>query len=124
MDVVADALTRLRNAVKVNKKEVALRQSKAVHAIVDILLKEGFLVSVADGERDIVVELAFDGPKPVMTGLTRISKSGNRIYVNVSELKNVMGGRGIGIVTTSKGIMTIDEARRLKLGGEYICEVW
>lgn len=124
MDTIADALTRLRNAAKLNKKEVALRRSNTVRSIAEILLKEGFLTSVVDKDRSVIVQIAYEESSPVLTGMKRVSKSGLRKYVNASELKLVMGGRGVGILSTSKGVMTLDDARKLHLGGEYICEVW
>lgn len=124
MDIVADALTRLRNAAKLNEKEVVLPRSKTVHAIADILQREGFLSSVAVKEGGIEVTLAYDRGSPVICGLKRISKGGQRTYIKAIRLKPVLEGRGIGIITTSKGVMTTEDAQKLHLGGEYICEIW
>lgn len=124
MDIIADALTRIRNAAKLNKTEVTLRKSKTVRAIADILQREGFLNNVTENDSEVVVELAFNGKTPLITGVKRISKSGQRKYVNHSEVRPVLSGRGIGILTTSKGVMTTEDAKHQRIGGEYICEIW
>jgi small subunit ribosomal protein S8 len=124
MDTIADALTRLRNAAKLNKKEVVLKKTNLVRAVADILLKEGFLTSVVDKDNAVIVQIAYDKSVPVMSSMKRVSKSGQRKYVSASELKSVLSGRGIGIISTSRGVMTIDDARKMHIGGEYICEIW
>lgn len=124
MDTVADALTRIRNAVKVGKKTVVVPNVKIVAAIVDVLKKEEFITDYAVDETGIVVTLTYDSRGPLMSELTRVSKPGQRIYVPVSGMKKVLNGRGIGIVSTSSGVMTLDEARKKNIGGEYICTIW
>jgi small subunit ribosomal protein S8 len=124
MDSVSDALTRIRNAVKVGHKTVTVPNIKLVVAIVDVLKKEEFITDYSVDETGVVITLAYDSRGPVMSSLTRVSKPGQRIYAPVSSMKKVMSGRGIGIVSTSSGVMTLGEARKRKIGGEYICSVW
>ena len=124
MDLIADALTRIRNAVAVSGKEATLRKNKTVLAVVDVLKREGFVENFSDDGDEITVELKYEKGTPSMTHLERVSKGGQRVYVRASEMKPVLGGRGIGIISTSKGVMTTEEAADRNLGGEYICKVW
>ncbi|MDD3661912.1 MAG: 30S ribosomal protein S8 [Candidatus Dojkabacteria bacterium] len=124
MDLVSDALTRIRNAVKVQKKTVDVKKNKMVVAIVDAMKREGFVADYAVGDRDVEITLTYDRSGPVLSELIRVSKPGQRMYVNSGEMKPVLRGRGIGIVSTSQGVMTFDEAKKKKIGGEYICKIW
>lgn len=124
MELIADALTRIRNATVVNGKEVTLRKNKTVLAIADVLKNEGFITDYTDGDSEITLELKYDKGIPSITHLERVSKGGQRVYVNASEMKPVLNGRGIGIISTSSGVMTTDEAAEKNIGGEYICKVW
>ncbi len=127
-DPIADMLTRIRNANTQRKTTVDIPYSKEKKAISDILLGEGFIAS-ADVLEDntfktIRLTLKYDGKTKVIQGLKRISKPGLRIYANVEELPRVLNGLGIAIVSTSKGIMTDKEARKLNIGGEVIAYIW
>ncbi len=127
-DPITDALNQIRNAQAVKKTEVLIPFSKLKYEIVTILSKEGFLgdikKAVKDKAKAIKITLKYDNGDSVISGVRRVSKPGQRIYAKVSEIKRVHGGYGISIISTSKGLMTNKEARRLKLGGEVICEIW
>ena len=128
-DPIADMLTRIRNAQVVKKDTVTLENSKMKKAIANILLEEGYIASVEEVQdgafSNLVIKLKY-GPKgeKVITGLKRISKPGLRIYAASEELPKVLGGLGIAIVSTSKGVMTDKNARKLGIGGEVLAYIW
>lgn len=126
-DVIADMLTRIRNALAAKHETVEIPASNTKKAIADILLKEGYIsdVKVVEGvQGTIVVTLKYDGNKKVISGLKRVSKPGLRIYVGADEIPQVLGGLGIAILSTSKGIMTGKEAKLAHQGGEVLAYVW
>ncbi|MCX7981570.1 MAG: 30S ribosomal protein S8 [Syntrophales bacterium] len=130
-DTIADMLTRVRNAVRANLKSVDVMPSKMNVSIARILKQEGFIESYEikkEGKRGheiLRINLRSDvGKKKVLSGLQRVSRPGCRIYMKCEELPYVMGGLGIAILSTSKGVLTDHEARKLKVGGEVICKVW
>ncbi len=126
-DVIADMLTRIRNALAAKHETVEIPASNTKKAIADILLKEGYIsgVEVVEGvQGTIVVTLKYDGNKKVISGLKRVSKPGLRIYVGADEIPQVLGGLGIAILSTSKGIMTGKEAKLAHQGGEVLAYVW
>lgn len=128
-DPIADMLTRVRNANNVKHKNVEIPASNMKKTLAKILLNEGFIKSytvIEDNKQGIVkIELKY-GPnnEKVITGLKRISKPGLRVYVKGTEIPKVLGGLGIAIISTSKGIITDKEARKLCVGGEVVCYVW
>ena len=127
-DVIADMLTRIRNALMAKHETVEIPASNTKKAIGDILLKEGYINDVKLGEGvqgTIVITLKYsnDGAK-VITGLKRVSKPGLRVYVGTEEIPQVLGGLGIAILSTSKGIMTGKEAKKAHQGGEVLAYVW
>jgi small subunit ribosomal protein S8 len=129
-DPIADMLTRIRNALAVKKPKVTIPYSKIKLAIAKILEKENFIsgfeiVSNKKNKfKNIVINLKYKDGNPAIHELKRISKPGCRIYVKVKEIRKVKGGRGIWIISTSRGIMTGHEAKKRKLGGELIAEIW
>jgi small subunit ribosomal protein S8 len=130
-DPIADMLTRLRNAVGSRHDAVVMPASKMKVAIAQVLKDEGFIrdfAVVAEEGRpqpNLKVELNYGGRKqPVLNGLQRVSKPGLRVYVQRREIPRVYGGLGIAILSTPKGIMTGQEARRQEVGGEVLCYVW
>ncbi len=130
-DPVADMLTRIRNASSSRHDAVLIPASKMKVAIARVLKDEGFIRDYAVVEEEgkpqpnLKVELSYGGRKqPVLTGLQRVSKPGLRVYVQRREIPRVYGGLGIAILSTPKGIMTGQEARRQLLGGEVLCYVW
>ena len=129
LDPIADMLTRIRNANSNKHSTVLIPQSKTKLAIAEILKSEGFIVDYkaveSDGIKMIEVTLKY-GPngEKVIQGLKRISKPGLRIYANAEQLPKVLNGLGIAIVSTSKGIITDKNARKLNVGGEVLAYVW
>src|SRR4030042_6480851 len=127
-DPIADMLNRIRNAQAVGLPTVEIPFSKIKNEIADILEKAGF-VGKSDSKgrktkKDIELTLNYKDGVGAISGLKRISKPGQRIYLPLTKIKKVREGFGISIVSTSKGIMTDKEARKQKLGGEIICEIW
>lgn len=127
-DPIADMLTRIRNAVMARHDTVLVPASKMKLSIAKILKEEGFIsdYSVLRGkpQRVIKITLKYIDEQPAVMGLERVSKPGLRVYVGRGEIPRVYGGLGIVILSTSKGIMTGQEAWRRKLGGELLCYVW
>ena len=128
-DVIADMLTRIRNANNAKHETVDIPASNMKKAIADILLNEGYIKGVQiieDGKQGVIrVTLQYEaGKAKVIHGLRRVSKPGLRIYSNYEDMPRVMNGLGIAIVSTSKGIMTDKKARAEKVGGEILAFVW
>lgn len=128
-DPIADMLTRIRNSVAVGHERVTMPSSKLKVGIAEILVAEGFIdryEEVADGaHKELLLVLRYGNRRrPAIEGIKRISKPGHRIYRGASELPRVQGGIGVAVVSTSQGIMPDREARRRRLGGEILCEVW
>ena len=128
-DVIADMLTRIRNANNAKHETVDVPASNMKKAIADILLAEGYIKSVQvieDGKQGIIrITLKYEaGKQKVIHGLRRVSKPGLRIYSNSEDMPKVMNGLGIAIVSTSKGVMTDKKARRENVGGEILAFVW
>ena len=120
-DVIADMLTRIRNALSAKHETVEIPASNTKKAIADILLKEGYVsgVEIIDGvQGTIKITLKYDGKNKVISGLKRVSKPGLRVYVGTDEIPQVLGGLGIAILSTSKGIMTGKDAKTAHQGGE------
>ena len=128
-DPIADFLTRIRNANMVMHEKVEIPASKTKIALAEILKNEGFIKDyeqVEDGKQGIIRVYLKYGPnrEKVISGLKRISKPGLKVYCKKDEIPKVLGGLVIAIISTSKGIVTDKEARKLGLGGEVICYVW
>lgn len=128
-DVIADMLTRIRNANNAKHETVDVPASNMKKAIADILVAEGYIKSyqiIEDGRQGIIrITLKYGkGKTKTIQGLRRVSKPGLRIYSNCEDMPKVLGGLGIAIVSTSKGIMTDKKARELGVGGEIIAFVW
>uniref|UniRef100_UPI0040572AC8 30S ribosomal protein S8 n=1 Tax=Candidatus Electronema sp. TaxID=2698783 RepID=UPI0040572AC8 len=128
-DPLADFLTRIRNAVRANFDTVEIPQSKLKVSVAEVLKKEGYITDYQLAEQGvqgvIKIELKY-GPsrEQVITGIRRVSKPGLRQYKKSGGIPKVMSGLGVGILTTSKGVISDREARRLNVGGELLCEVW
>ncbi len=128
-DVIADMLTRIRNANDAKHESVDIPASNLKKSIAEILLAEGYIKNfqiVEDGKQGIIrVALKYAaGKQKVIHGLKRVSKPGLRIYTNCEDMPKVMNGLGIAIVSTSKGVMTDKKARSLNVGGEILAFVW
>jgi len=128
-DPISDMLTRIRNAQAVKKTFVSLPYSKLKFNLGNLLERSGWIESAAVADegkiKALKLKLKYDGQgQPVISGINRISKPGQRIYAKVTKIPRVMLGSGATILSTSKGLMTSDQARKQKLGGELICEIW
>lgn len=128
-DPLADFLTRIRNAVRANFDTVEIPQSKLKVRVAEVLKNEGYIAGYQLAEQGVQgvirIELKY-GPnrEQVITGIRRVSKPGLRQYKKSDAIPKVMSGLGVGILTTSKGVISDREARRLNVGGELLCEVW
>jgi small subunit ribosomal protein S8 len=129
--VVSDMITRLRNAIRVKKTKVAIISTLLTQSISDILKREGYIEESYQhinekGQKELHLVLKYEGKKmrPVLTNLKCLSKPGVRLYSNTKEIPQVLGGLGITIISTSKGILTDYEARKLGVGGELLCYIW
>ncbi|MGN0817939.1 MAG: 30S ribosomal protein S8 [Candidatus Coproplasma sp.] len=128
-DPIADMLTRIRNALMVNKETVEIPSSNMKKAIADIMLKEGYISDVKlveDGfSGKLLITLKYVAKKqPVINGLQRVSKPGLRTYAGVENMPKVMDGLGIAIISTNKGVMTDKQAKAANVGGEVLCYIW
>jgi len=128
-DPIADMLTRIRNANAVGHDKVELPGSNIKRAVAEILKNEGFVRDaefIADDKQGVIrIFLKYGkNQERVITGLKRISKPGRRVYANHESIPRVLGGLGIAILSTSRGIMTDRDARKANVGGEVICYVW
>ena len=128
-DPSADMLTRIRNANMVGHESVDIPASKMKKSIAGILLEEGYIKGydvIEDNKQGIIrVQMKYGANKEkVITGIKKISKPGLRVYAKKEEIPKVLGGLGIAIISTSKGIITDKEARKQNVGGEVICYVW
>ncbi|NJK28572.1 MAG: 30S ribosomal protein S8 [Coleofasciculaceae cyanobacterium SM2_3_26] len=129
-DTIGDMLTRIRNACLVKHPQTSVPSTKLTRSIAAVLKEEGFVADfeeVGEGyKKTLSITLKYKGKnrQPIITKLKRVSKPGLRVYSNRKELPRVLGGIGIAIVSTSKGIMTDREARRQGVGGEVLCYVW
>ena len=127
-DPIADMLTRIRNAQIAKHDSVMVPASNMKKSIAKILLNEGYVKNVEflnEGvQGDIRITLKYVEKRPVIVGLKRISKPGLRVYAQCEELPKVLGGLGIAIVSTSKGVMTDKQAREAKVGGEVLAYIW
>jgi small subunit ribosomal protein S8 len=126
-DPIADMLTRIRNAQTAEKKEVVMPASKMKSLIAEVLKDEGFItdfqVAEVEGKGVMTVALKYFENKPVIENIERVSRPGLRIYRSKDELPKVLGGLGVAIISTSKGVMSDRAARAAGIGGEVICTV-
>lgn len=129
-DPVADFLTRIRNAVRVNHRIVSIPASNLKKAMTQVLYEKGYILKYkfVDDEKQGVIKIALKYDKvnkrPAISQLKRVSKPGLRKYVNAKQLPRVLNGLGIAIISTSQGLMTDKEARSLGIGGEILCHVY
>jgi len=128
-DPISDLLTRLRNASKAKLDECVIPHSTLKAAIAAILKTEGYIADHSDsidaaGHKTLVVKMKYVDGAPAITGITRVSSPGRRLYYGYTEIPRVLNGLGIGILSTSKGLMKDSDCRRNKAGGEMICNVW
>lgn len=128
-DPIADMLARIRNAISARKANVQVPASLLKERLAQVLVDEGFLSSVSRGNVEgwpqLSIELRYDSDnRNAITGMRRVSRPGQRVYGSSTKLPKVRSGLGTSILTTSRGVMTDRQARKQKLGGEILCEVW
>lgn len=123
-DSLSDLLARIKNGYMAGKKEVTCYLSKTKLAVSKILEKEGFIEKAETEKNLIKIVLKYKNKKGAMENFKRISKPGLRVYVKHNKIKKPFGGIGISIISTPQGIMTGIDAKKKKLGGELLCEVW
>ena len=127
-DPISDMLTRIRNAIAVGKGEVSLPYSKIKLSVAQILVKNGFLSDVSSSgkgiDKKIVIVINEENSNPKITEIDRLSRPGRRLYVKAKEIPKVKSGRGMVVVSTPKGVMSGDDAKKSAIGGELICKVY
>ncbi len=124
-DPIADLLTRIRNATMARKEIVTIPHSKLKIAVLKVLIKKGFIKEFTEEKNGDFQEIKIVlSPEKGKFHLKKVSKLGQRIYVSASRIKKVNGGLGVSVISTSKGVMSGEEAKRQKLGGEFICEIY
>ncbi|HJR88206.1 MAG TPA: 30S ribosomal protein S8 [Acidimicrobiia bacterium] len=128
-DPIADMLTRIRNSIAVGHEQVEMPLSKLREGIAKILVVEGYIdryETAGEGVQQNLILFLRYGPRrsPVIAGLRRVSRPGHRVYRQAGEIPRVQGGLGVAVVSTSQGLLADREARRRRLGGEILCEVW
>jgi small subunit ribosomal protein S8 len=127
-DPIADMLTRIRNAVRISRSEVDIRASNICEGIASVLKQEGYITDftrIDDGKQGILkIVLKYDRDgRPIISEITRVSKPGKRVYLPVDQLPHVLGGYGIAIVSTNKGVISDRNCRKDNVGGEILCTV-
>ncbi len=127
-DPISDMLTRIRNGLAAGKQDLVMPYSKYKHNLAQVLLEEGFLSGVNElpgRVKMLQINLKYDnGGSPVISGIKRVSTPGQRIYMPVGKIPRTNGGYGVTVVSTSKGLVTDKRARKDRIGGEVICQIW
>ncbi len=127
-DPIADMLTAIRNAAMAKKEKISIAASNLKKKILDIFKNHGYIrgyKEIEDGKQGILeVHLRYIEGEPAFTEVVRISKPGRRIYVSAEDVPNIKRGIGIAVISTSKGVITNKEAKKLNIGGEYICYIY
>jgi small subunit ribosomal protein S8 len=124
VDPIADMLTRIRNAHQALHGEVAIPRSKVKSAIAGILKEEGYIADFNEDERALKIALKYEGGRPLINGMKKISKPGRRVYVAASDIPRVQNGLGICVLSTSQGVLDGERAKAQNVGGELLFEVW
>jgi len=128
-DPIADMLTRIRNAVRVEKPQISLPASKVKRGVAEVLKREGYIWDWAEEEGNPFSQIRLDlkyGPngERLIRHVKRVSKPGRRVYSRASDMRPVLNGLGICIISTSRGVISDREARQRNIGGEVLCELW
>lgn len=126
MDIIADSLTKIRNATMRGLSRTTVRKTKLIEELLKIMKREGYIENYKDSSEAFMVDvfLKYINGKPVIDNIKRISKLSRRVYVGKDAIPSVYNNYGIAILTTSKGVITDKEARSLGIGGEVLCEIW
>ena len=123
-DPVADMLVTIKNGYMAKKASVVVPFSKHKLEVAKVLAGRNFITSAMQENSSVKIDLAYEGQKPKLTNLKRVSKPGLRIYIKSKSIKKIKGGKGMLIISTPKGVISGEEAKDKKLGGEVICKVW
>jgi small subunit ribosomal protein S8 len=128
-DVIGDFLTRIRNAGRAGHPAIEVRGSNLLQRLAELLRDEGYIANVKvtreKPQKFLKVTLKYEAPRqPAIRSMQRVSRPSRRVYVNADDVRPVLGGLGISIISTSQGLLTDRQARRSRLGGEILCEVW
>mgnify|MGYP001615363868 CR=1 FL=1 len=127
-DPISDMLTRIRNALAARKAELVMPYSKFKHHLATVLLQEGFISGVNElpgRVKTLQLNLKYDNTgSPVITGIKRVSTPGQRIYLPTDKIPRTNGGFGVTVVSTSRGLLTDKQARKDRVGGEVVCQIW
>lgn len=128
-DPISDTLTRIRNAHMIGRDTVDVLASKMIQRIIDILMEEGYIAGFEEkkgegGQKLLQLQLKYHDKRPVIEKITRLSKSGRRVYVKAKEIPPVYQGLGISIISTSRGVLSNRQASKLGVGGELLCSVF
>lgn len=124
MDVLANALSAIKNEIMNKKSEVIVPNTRLVLSVLKVFKKEGFIIDFETVEEGLLVKLKYVNGEPIVTNFKKISTPGQRIYISSYAITPVMNGRGIGVISTSEGVMSSAMAKSRNLGGEYLCKVW
>jgi small subunit ribosomal protein S8 len=127
-DPIADYLTRIRNAVQAKHKRVEIPANRVKLALTKLLLEKNLIAGYTEVEmvpqKMIRIQLKYKGGEPAILGMRRVSRPGLRKYVSSEDIPRVLGGLGVGVISTSRGLMTDKDARQAGVGGELLCEIW
>ncbi len=127
-DPISDMLTRIRNALASRKGELVMPYSKFKHSLANVLLAEGFISGVNElpgRVKTLQINLKYDNTgSPVISGIKRVSTPGQRIYLPVTKIPRTNGGFGVTVVSTSRGLLSDKQARKDRVGGEVVCQIW
>ncbi len=125
MDPIADMLVIIKNGYLANKEQVSVPYSKFRFQVAKVISKSGFVGNVSKSEKSLAIDLIYqENKKPRITEIKKISKLGLRTYIKSKNIRQIKGGRGTSIISTSAGVMTGAEAKKKNLGGEIICQIW
>jgi len=129
LDPFADFLTRIRNGIRIRQKEVSAPYARMKYELARVLLEEGFISNFqVEGEglgKRVIISLKYDEDGvSVIRGIERLSRQSRRVHVGADEMPKIIGGLGVAILATSRGVMTDRDARRKRVGGELLCKVW
>lgn len=127
-DPISDFIIQIKNAVLARKDVITIPHSKMKEAIAGILQKEGYIAEVTTSEegvfKQLVITLKYVGKNPAVTDVRRLSKPGRRLYAPANDIPKSLGGYGITILSTNKGVVTDSDARKMNVGGELLCQIW
>ncbi|KKS33258.1 MAG: 30S ribosomal protein S8 [Candidatus Amesbacteria bacterium GW2011_GWA2_42_12] len=123
-DYLSDLVIRIKNAYLSHATELVMPWTRTGEAVCIVLVQSGYLTSAKKTEDGLVLVLKYNKKSPALTNIRRISKPGRRVYTGIKTLPRVLGGLGMSILSTPKGVMSEKEARKLKVGGEILAQVW